>query len=165
MSDISRFLSVFHRPHVGVIQAARQLLSDEQAPLRQKLLADLLHTISENITAETRAQDPPWFEGAPAVRAWRALGAGGPPRAGPLGEAGLHFSSQSEGPPRRGARLLPADSRQPRTVGTDTDTQFSIPIVVKGTAQGPQGHSRCRARVTATLSRTFRLLALHLCAH
>lgn len=64
VSDISRFLSVFHRPHVGVIQAARQLLSDEQAPLRQKLLADLLHTVSENIAAETRAEDPPWFEGA-----------------------------------------------------------------------------------------------------
>ncbi|XP_036918000.1 DNA fragmentation factor subunit beta isoform X2 [Sturnira hondurensis] len=63
VSDISRFLSVFHKPHVGVIQAARQLLSDEQAPLRQKLLADLLHTISENIAAETRAEDPPWFEG------------------------------------------------------------------------------------------------------
>lgn len=64
VSDISCFLSMFHRPHVEVIQAARQLLSDEQAPLRQKLLADLLHTISENITAETRAEDPPWFEGA-----------------------------------------------------------------------------------------------------
>ncbi|EPQ12735.1 DNA fragmentation factor subunit beta [Myotis brandtii] len=63
VSDISRFLSVFHRPHVGVIQAARQLLLDEQAPLRQKLLADLLHTVSENIAAETRAEDPPWFEG------------------------------------------------------------------------------------------------------
>ncbi|XP_054439346.1 DNA fragmentation factor subunit beta [Pteronotus mesoamericanus] len=63
VSDISRLLSVFHKPHVGVIQAARQLLSDEQAPLRQKLLADLLHTISENIAAETRDEDPPWFEG------------------------------------------------------------------------------------------------------
>ncbi|GAB1289307.1 DNA fragmentation factor subunit beta [Apodemus speciosus] len=43
--------------------AARQLLSDEQAPLRQKLLADLLHHVSQNITAETREQDPSWFEG------------------------------------------------------------------------------------------------------
>lgn len=63
MSDISGFLSAFHRPSAGLIQAARQLLSDERAPLRQKLLADLLHTISENIAAETRAEDPPWFEG------------------------------------------------------------------------------------------------------
>ncbi|KAK2489603.1 hypothetical protein MC885_012293 [Smutsia gigantea] len=63
VSDISRFLSVFHKPHMEVIQAARQLLSGEQAPLRQKLLADLLHTVSGNIEAETRAEDPPWFEG------------------------------------------------------------------------------------------------------
>ncbi|XP_019655415.1 DNA fragmentation factor subunit beta isoform X3 [Ailuropoda melanoleuca] len=63
VSDLGRFLSAFHKPHAGLIQAARQLLSDEQAPLRQKLLADLLHTVSENIAAETRDEDPPWFEG------------------------------------------------------------------------------------------------------
>nr|XP_031319766.1 DNA fragmentation factor subunit beta isoform X9 [Camelus dromedarius] len=57
---------VFQKPHAGLIQAARQLLSDERAPLRQKLLADLLHTVSENIAAETRAEDPPWFEGLEA---------------------------------------------------------------------------------------------------
>ncbi|XP_061041060.1 DNA fragmentation factor subunit beta isoform X2 [Eubalaena glacialis] len=62
-SDISRFLSVFQEPHTELIQAARQLLSDERAPLRQKLLADLLGTVSENIAAETRAEDAPWFEG------------------------------------------------------------------------------------------------------
>lgn len=76
VSDISRFLSVFHKPHVGVIQAARQLLSDERAPLRQKLLADLLHTISENIAAETRAEDPPWFEGAPSSQGLEGAGGG-----------------------------------------------------------------------------------------
>ncbi|XP_044092933.1 DNA fragmentation factor subunit beta isoform X2 [Neovison vison] len=63
VSDLRRLLSAFHKPHEGLIQAARQLLSDEQAPLRQKLLADLLHTVSGNIAAETRAEDPPWFEG------------------------------------------------------------------------------------------------------
>ncbi|XP_046280437.1 DNA fragmentation factor subunit beta isoform X2 [Marmota monax] len=63
VSDISRFLSMFHEAQAGVIEAARQLLSGERAPLRQKLLADLLHTVSQNIEAETRAQDPPWFEG------------------------------------------------------------------------------------------------------
>ncbi|XP_007449045.1 PREDICTED: DNA fragmentation factor subunit beta [Lipotes vexillifer] len=62
-SDISRFLSVFQEPHAELIQAARQMLSDERAPLRQKLLADLLGTVSENIAAETRAEDAPWFEG------------------------------------------------------------------------------------------------------
>nr|XP_058911899.1 DNA fragmentation factor subunit beta isoform X5 [Kogia breviceps] len=62
-SDIRRLLSVFQEPHAELIQAARQLLSDERAPLRQKLLADLLGTVSENIAAETRAEDAPWFEG------------------------------------------------------------------------------------------------------
>lgn len=71
VSDISRFLSVFQEPHAGVIQAARQLLWDERAPLRQKLLADLLGTVSENIAAETRAEDPPWFEGTSWILAWR----------------------------------------------------------------------------------------------
>lgn len=64
VSDISRFLSVFQEPHAEVIVAARQLLSAEQAPLRQKLLSDLLHSVSQNIPAEDRAEDPPWFEGA-----------------------------------------------------------------------------------------------------
>lgn len=86
MSDISCFLSVFHKPHVEVIQAARQLLSDEQAPLRQKLLADLLHTISENIEAETRAEDPPWFEGDSwiGIGGQEGLGVGGHPRRGQI---------------------------------------------------------------------------------
>lgn len=94
VSDISRFLSVFHKPHVGVIQAARQLLSDEQAPLRQRLLADLLNTISENITAETRAEDPPWFEGASGVGAWWE----GAPEPDTPGKARLYFSSQMGSP-------------------------------------------------------------------
>ena len=64
VSDIGRFLSAFHEPQVGLIQAAQQLLCDEQAPQRQRLLADLLHNVSQNIAAETRAEDPPWFEGA-----------------------------------------------------------------------------------------------------
>lgn len=63
VSDIGRFLSAFHEPHAGLIQAAQQLLCDEQAPQRQRLLADLLHNVSQNIAAETRAEDPPWFEG------------------------------------------------------------------------------------------------------
>ncbi|XP_040843747.1 DNA fragmentation factor subunit beta [Ochotona curzoniae] len=63
VSDISRFLSVFQEPHAEVIVAAQQLLSAEQAPLRQKLLSDLLHSVSQNIPAEGRAEDPPWFEG------------------------------------------------------------------------------------------------------
>ncbi|EHH49491.1 hypothetical protein EGM_00155, partial [Macaca fascicularis] len=63
VSDIGRFLSAFHEPHAGLVQAAQQLLCDEQAPQRQRLLADLLHNVSQNTAAETRAEDPPWFEG------------------------------------------------------------------------------------------------------
>ncbi|XP_049630524.1 DNA fragmentation factor subunit beta [Suncus etruscus] len=63
LGDLGRLLSVLHRPQAALVQAARRLLEDEQAPLRQRLLADLLSTVSENIAAETRGQDPPWFEG------------------------------------------------------------------------------------------------------
>ncbi|XP_037355098.1 DNA fragmentation factor subunit beta isoform X2 [Talpa occidentalis] len=65
-SDIRRLLGAFHRPHAGLVRAARQLLADERAPLRRKLLADLLLSASGNIAAETRAQDPAWFEGLEA---------------------------------------------------------------------------------------------------
>ena len=81
VSDIHHFLHAFHKPQAGLIQAARQLLSGEQAPLRQKLLADLLHTVSENTEAETRAEDPPWFEGTPGPGAGVGL-AGSWPRRG-----------------------------------------------------------------------------------
>ncbi|XP_027699698.1 DNA fragmentation factor subunit beta-like isoform X1 [Vombatus ursinus] len=63
ISDIHRFLTIFYQPQADIIQAAQKLLSDERAPLRQKLLADFLHNISENIQAETREEDGPWFEG------------------------------------------------------------------------------------------------------
>ncbi|XP_072464774.1 DNA fragmentation factor subunit beta isoform X5 [Notamacropus eugenii] len=63
ISDIHRFLTIFYQPQADVIQAAQKLLSDERAPLRQKLLADFLHNINENIQAETREEDGPWFEG------------------------------------------------------------------------------------------------------
>lgn len=108
VSDISRVLSVFHRPHVGVIQAARQLLSNERAPLRQKLLADLLHTVSENIAAETRAEDPPWFEGAWELGLGSCWAWEGSPEPDTLGEAGFSFSSPNKGLPKLGACSFPA---------------------------------------------------------
>lgn len=158
MSDISRFLSVFHRPHVGVIQAARQLLADEQAPLRQKLLADLLHTVSENIAAETRAEDPPWFEGA-----WDSgpgeLGLGGFPRAGHLGRGRvlLQFpklgAPQARAPQTRGLQLSCSRGWSRTVVGT-YDTQLTILTVVKGTAQGHYIHPHCCAALTISSSRT-----------
>lgn len=62
-SDLSRLLSVFQRPQAGLVRAARQMLQGERAPLRRRLLAELLSVACENSAAETRAQDPPWFEG------------------------------------------------------------------------------------------------------
>lgn len=94
MSDLSHFLGVFHRPHAGLIQAARQLLCGERAPLRQRLLADLLHTVSGNITAETRAEDPPWFEGAAWARGLQRAGAGGVLSAGPPGRDQSPFAPE-----------------------------------------------------------------------
>ncbi|NWY62130.1 DFFB factor, partial [Chionis minor] len=62
-SDIERFLAASCRQGDAVVQAARRLLSDERAPRRQKLLADLIHTLSGDILAERREQDERWFEG------------------------------------------------------------------------------------------------------
>ncbi|XP_074780947.1 DNA fragmentation factor subunit beta isoform X2 [Athene noctua] len=62
-SDIERFLAALSAQRDAVVAAARQLLSDERAPRRQKLLADLLHNLSENILAEDRQEDGRWFEG------------------------------------------------------------------------------------------------------
>ncbi|XP_014807913.1 PREDICTED: DNA fragmentation factor subunit beta isoform X3 [Calidris pugnax] len=62
-SDIERFLAAFSSQRDAVVEAARQLLSGERAPRRQKLLADLIHNLSENILAEERDEDEKWFEG------------------------------------------------------------------------------------------------------
>ncbi|NWU93818.1 DFFB factor, partial [Upupa epops] len=65
-SDIERFLIAFCEQGNAVVEAARKLLSDERAPHRQKLLADLIHNLSENILAEEKEQDKSWFEGLEA---------------------------------------------------------------------------------------------------
>ncbi|KFZ46127.1 DNA fragmentation factor subunit beta, partial [Antrostomus carolinensis] len=62
-SDIERFLAAFCEQRAAVVEAARKLLSDERAPRRQKLLADLIHNLSGNIPAEGRREDEKWFEG------------------------------------------------------------------------------------------------------
>ncbi|XP_054250922.1 DNA fragmentation factor subunit beta [Indicator indicator] len=62
-SDIERFLAAFCSQGEAVVAAARRLLADERAPRRQKLLADLVHNLSENILAEGREEDKSWFEG------------------------------------------------------------------------------------------------------
>lgn len=60
---MERLLAAFHSQQDAVIKAAQKLLSDEQAPRRQKLLADLIHNLQENISAEDRQEDSKWFEG------------------------------------------------------------------------------------------------------
>ncbi|NWI26224.1 DFFB factor, partial [Sula dactylatra] len=62
-SDVERFLAAFHSRRDAVVREARRLLSDERAPGRQKLLADLVHNLNENILAEDKEEDAPWFEG------------------------------------------------------------------------------------------------------
>lgn len=63
-SDIERLLAAFCSQQGAVVEAARRLLTDERAPHRQKLLADLIHNLSENILAEDKEDDKKWFEGA-----------------------------------------------------------------------------------------------------
>ncbi|KAF2979932.1 hypothetical protein EK904_013798 [Melospiza melodia maxima] len=62
-SDIERLLAAFCSHQGAVVEAARRLLTDERAPHRQKLLADLVHNLSENILAEDKEEDEKWFEG------------------------------------------------------------------------------------------------------
>lgn len=60
---MERLLAAFHSQRDAIVEAAQKLLSDEQAPRRQKLLADLIHNLHENISAEDRQEDSKWFEG------------------------------------------------------------------------------------------------------
>ncbi|XP_050178483.1 DNA fragmentation factor subunit beta isoform X1 [Myiozetetes cayanensis] len=62
-SDIERLLAALCSQRDALVEAARKLLTDERAPRRQKLLADLIHNLSENILAEDKEDDKKWFEG------------------------------------------------------------------------------------------------------
>ncbi|XP_013913363.1 PREDICTED: DNA fragmentation factor subunit beta isoform X2 [Thamnophis sirtalis] len=62
VSEIERFLSAFSSCSPGVVHAAQGLLSGEEAPMRCKLLSDLIQNLSENISAESRKEDEMWFE-------------------------------------------------------------------------------------------------------
>uniref|UniRef100_A0A8B9RST5 DNA fragmentation factor subunit beta n=1 Tax=Accipiter nisus TaxID=211598 RepID=A0A8B9RST5_9AVES len=62
-SDIEGFLAAFYNRRDAVVEAARKLLTDEQAPRRQRLLADLIHNLNENSLAEDKEDDKKWFEG------------------------------------------------------------------------------------------------------
>nr|XP_032619678.1 DNA fragmentation factor subunit beta isoform X4 [Chelonoidis abingdonii] len=63
VSDIEHFLNTFYTQKDDIVEAAQKLLSDEQAPKRQKLLVDLIQNLNENILAESREEDRKWFEG------------------------------------------------------------------------------------------------------
>ncbi|XP_069805133.1 DNA fragmentation factor subunit beta isoform X2 [Dendropsophus ebraccatus] len=61
--DIDRLLSAFYSRQSEVTEAARKLLSDEQAPHRRKILVDFIQNLNENILAENREDDKSWFDG------------------------------------------------------------------------------------------------------
>ncbi|KAM9299150.1 DNA fragmentation factor subunit beta [Gastrophryne carolinensis] len=63
ITDIDRLLNAFYKRQTDVAEAAQRLLSDEQAPKTQKMLVDFIHNLNENISAENRVEDEPWFEG------------------------------------------------------------------------------------------------------
>ncbi|XP_069730624.1 DNA fragmentation factor subunit beta [Phaenicophaeus curvirostris] len=63
VSDIEQLLGIFSTHPYAVVEVAKMLLANEQAPVRLRLLADLIHNLSENSQAESKEQDPSWFEG------------------------------------------------------------------------------------------------------
>lgn len=63
VSDIDHILNTFYTHKKDFVEAAQKLLSEEQAPKRQKLLVDLIQNVSDNILAESREEDTRWFEG------------------------------------------------------------------------------------------------------
>ncbi|NXY51283.1 DFFB factor, partial [Ceuthmochares aereus] len=62
-SDIEELLGTFCMHREAVVGTVKMLLDDEQAPGRQRLLADLIHNLSDNSQAESKEQDQSWFEG------------------------------------------------------------------------------------------------------
>ncbi|KAG9482014.1 hypothetical protein GDO78_010966 [Eleutherodactylus coqui] len=63
ITDIDRLLNAFYTRQTDVTEAAKKLLIDEQAPQRRKILVDFIQNLNENILAENREDDQPWFEG------------------------------------------------------------------------------------------------------
>ncbi|XP_044130696.1 DNA fragmentation factor subunit beta-like [Bufo gargarizans] len=63
VTDIGRLLNAFYTRQTDVTEAARKLLTDEQAPQRRKILVDFIQNLNENILAENREDDKSWFEG------------------------------------------------------------------------------------------------------
>ncbi|XP_068096591.1 DNA fragmentation factor subunit beta [Hyperolius riggenbachi] len=63
VTDIDKLLNAFYKRPTDVTEAARRLLSDDQAPKTQKLLVDFILNLNDNISAESREEDKLWFEG------------------------------------------------------------------------------------------------------
>ncbi|XP_071772779.1 DNA fragmentation factor subunit beta [Centroberyx gerrardi] len=63
--DIDRLLST-DRHADRLIEAAKELLSDEQSPKRRKLLGDLVRNLEDSSELESREEDEDWFRGVDA---------------------------------------------------------------------------------------------------
>ncbi|KAM4570742.1 DNA fragmentation factor subunit beta isoform 2-T2 [Fundulus diaphanus] len=65
LGDIGQLLST-DRHADALIEAAKDLLSDEKSPKRRKVLSDLLQNLEERADAESREEDEDWFNGVDA---------------------------------------------------------------------------------------------------
>ncbi|NWH76287.1 DFFB factor, partial [Piaya cayana] len=63
VSDIEQLLGTLSTHRCAVVEMAKLCLAKEQAPAMLRLLADLIHNLSENSQAESKEQDESWFEG------------------------------------------------------------------------------------------------------
>ncbi|KAK1159556.1 DNA fragmentation factor subunit beta [Acipenser oxyrinchus oxyrinchus] len=62
--DISLLLGSSNKQTTDhLIESAKSLLSDENAPKRRKILQELIHNLSDNAEAEDRECDKDWFKG------------------------------------------------------------------------------------------------------
>ncbi|MBN3285067.1 DFFB factor, partial [Polyodon spathula] len=61
--DVSLLLGASSTHTDLLIESAKSLLSDENAPKRRKILQELIHNLSDNAEAENREDDKDWFEG------------------------------------------------------------------------------------------------------
>uniref|UniRef100_A0A3Q2PQP1 DNA fragmentation factor subunit beta n=1 Tax=Fundulus heteroclitus TaxID=8078 RepID=A0A3Q2PQP1_FUNHE len=65
LGDIGQLLST-DRHADALIEAAKDLLSDEKSPKRRKVLSDLLQNLEDRADAESREEDEDWFNGVDA---------------------------------------------------------------------------------------------------
>ncbi|KAM4703139.1 DNA fragmentation factor subunit beta [Rhinophrynus dorsalis] len=63
ITDIGHFLNELYKIKTNIVETAQKMLLGENAPEKQKMLADFIHNLKGNIVAETRDEDEQWFEG------------------------------------------------------------------------------------------------------